>query len=65
MFDRETLLRDVSVALAKITPPAAVSAASATEGWDAHKWVYILTAGYIVLQAAHLLWKWWREAKKP
>ena len=67
MFNRETISRDVSIAIANVTPPAAVSAASITEGFSAQDWVPYVTIGYVILQAAYLLWKWRREAnsKKP
>lgn len=53
---------EFEAAAAKLTPPAAVVAASAA-GWSLQDWMYIATIGYIVLQAAYLVWKWRRERR--
>lgn len=57
------MLKDeIGAAAAKLSPPIAVASASVA-GWGPDKWMYALTAVYVVLQAAYLLWKWRREAK--
>lgn len=49
-------------ALGKSAPPVTISALSVA-GVGLQDWVFILTAGYIVLQGAYLLWKWVRELR--
>lgn len=41
----------------KATPPVAVAALTLNE------WVAVATVVYIIVQAAYLLRKWWREEK--
>jgi hypothetical protein len=55
-----SLTTEVTVAAAKLAPPAAVIWAGMV-GWGPQQWTYVLTSGYIVLQAAYLGWKWVRE----
>ena len=38
-------------------------AAAAATGWGVQEWMYAATIGYIVMQAAYLAWKWYREWK--
>lgn len=47
----------------KATPPAAVAAVEAAvrDGIGPVGWATIL---YISLQAAYLIWKWWREFRQ-
>ncbi|WP_427183515.1 hypothetical protein ACL598_16750 [Bordetella bronchialis] len=54
---------DISVETLKAAPPVGVTAAAAATGWDLNHWVAIGTLVYIVLQIAHLLWKWRRQAR--
>lgn len=51
---------DVAVEVQKAIP--AVTVVTAGKFWDLQNWVYAATFIYIVLQAAYLVWKWWREA---
>lgn len=48
----------------KATPPVTVSAALVLGGLTLNDWVLIATLIYIALQGGHLLWKWWKEAKR-
>jgi hypothetical protein len=52
-----------SAAALKTAPMVAVAGASAA-GWSVQEWMYAGTLGYIVLQAAYLVWKWIREWRK-
>jgi len=45
----------------KSVPPLAVAAASMGQ-IDLQWWMYAATIAYIGLQAAWLIWKWWRAA---
>lgn len=54
---------EAQAAVAKLSVPAVV-AGSSVAGWGPSDWMYALTAVYVVIQGAYLLWKWWREAKK-
>lgn len=63
MFTRE-ITTEAGVAAAKLAPPAAVVTAAAN-GYTLQDWVGIATLAYIVLQAAYLAWKWWRELRVP
>lgn len=62
MIDRSAILNDVGAAGAKIAIPGGVVAASVA-GVSLQSWVYLFTIGFIVLQAAHLIWKWRKEAR--
>ena len=62
MIDRSAILNDVGAAGAKIALPGAVVGASVA-GVSLQSWVYLFTIGFIVLQAAHLIWKWRKEAR--
>lgn len=53
---------EIQVAAAKVSPPILVAGASVS-GWGPADWMYALTAVYVVLQGAYLLWKWRREWK--
>jgi hypothetical protein len=50
---------DLGVAGLKLAPPLTVYALTLNE------WVAVATILYLVLQAAHLVWKWTREARAP
>jgi len=60
MMDSTELTQEVTNAGAKLIPPVTVGIASAT-GWTVQDWMYAATIFYVVLQASHLLWKWWKE----
>jgi hypothetical protein len=64
MIDRNAIIGELRTALASVSPPAAVVAASVS-GWGVQEWMYAATIGYIAIQASYLLWKWRREARKP
>lgn len=53
------MVKDLASEAAKAAPPVTAIAA----GFTLNEWVALLTGAYIVLQAAHLLWKWRKEAK--
>lgn len=58
MFEHHTLIREVGVASLKAAPPITVSLLTLNE------WVAVATLGYVLLQAAYLIWKWRRESRK-
>lgn len=49
---------------AAATPPAVVSVVATAQGWSSATWVAVATVGYIVMQAAYLAWKWYREYRR-
>lgn len=51
---------EISVAVAKVSPPVAVIVASAA-GWGPQQWMYAATTVYVVLQSIYLGWKGIRE----
>lgn len=59
---RNDIASEVQAATAKLVPVGVVAAAE-VGGWGPAEWMYALTALYVVLQAAYLLWKWRREWK--
>lgn len=60
MIDRSALMNEVGAAAAKLSPAAAVATVSAS-GWSLQEWVYVVTIAYVIMQGAHLGWKWLRE----
>lgn len=48
----------------KATPPVTISAVSWMNGLTLNEYVAIGTLIYIGLQAAYLIWRWVREARK-
>jgi uncharacterized membrane protein YfcA len=60
---KEEITAEVQAAAVKLSPVGAVAGAGAA-GWGPEQWMYALTAGYVVLQAIYLLWKWQREVRK-
>lgn len=48
----------------KATPPVAVTGWAWINGMTLEKWVAVATLIYIVLQAGHLVWRWYREWRK-
>lgn len=53
---------EAQAAVAKLSVPAVV-AGSSVAGWGPSDWMYALTAVYVVIQGAYLLWKWHKEWK--
>lgn len=54
---------DVGMALGKASPPIAVVGAT-VGGISLDDWVVALTALYLILQTAHLVWKWCRDLRR-
>lgn len=54
---------EVAAEVAKASVPVGVSLAS-LGGMTLHDWVMLATLGYIVLQAAFLVYKWMRLAAR-
>jgi hypothetical protein len=55
--------QEITQEVIKATPPAVVAGAGHLLGLTLNEWVLVATLVYVGLQTAHLLWKWWREAK--
>lgn len=53
---------EAHAAALKLSVPAVV-AGSSVAGWGPSDWMYALTAVYVVIQGAYLLWKWHKEWK--
>ena len=47
----------------KASPPAVITGWAWLNGMTLEKWVAVATLVYIGLQAAHLLWRWFREIR--
>jgi uncharacterized membrane protein len=45
--------------IAKSIPPVTIAAATVS-GWTLNDWVLVATLVYVVLQIAHLLYKWFK-----
>jgi hypothetical protein len=58
----QKLASEVGTEAAKVSPPIAVLGVTA-QGMTLQEWVYAATLLYIALQAAWLLWKWWKAAR--
>lgn len=56
----QRVAHDVSVAAAKIAPPAALM----FFGLTLNEWVAVATIVYLVLQIGYLVWKWRREMRR-
>lgn len=54
---------EVAAAGAKLTPVGLIATANVV-GWGPAEWMYALTAVYVVMQGAYLLWKWIREYRQ-
>lgn len=54
---RVSLKNEITAAGVKLAPVGIVAS------WGPSEWMYALTAGYVVLQALYLVWKWHREWK--
>lgn len=48
----------------KATPPVVITGWAWLNGLPIEKWVGWATLVYIGLQAAYLVWKWYRESQK-
>lgn len=62
-MEQTGLAREAAAAAAKVTPIAGFVLGQAS-GWGPQEWSYVCMGAYAVLQAAHLVWKWRKEAKK-
>lgn len=60
---RQEIGEAVSSSVARSLPPVGVVGATVA-GVPLDAWVLILTAMYIVLQSAYLVWRWLREARR-
>lgn len=58
------LAQAVGVAAGKSAPPAGIVGLAAIGAIDMTFVVGLVTIGYIVLQAAYLLWKWNKERRE-
>jgi hypothetical protein len=58
------LTQAVGVAAGKVAPPAGIVGLAAVGAIDMTFFVGIVTIGYIVLQAAYLIWKWNKERRE-
>ena len=63
-MEQTELAREVNIAAAKAAPIAGGLIYAHVSNWGPQEWSYVLICGYVVLQAAYLIWKWRREAKK-
>lgn len=61
MTGASEITRDIANAGLKTAPPVAVSLAARIAHLSLADWVAVATLIYVVLQSAHLLWKWFRE----
>jgi hypothetical protein len=55
---------EITAEAAKASPPAVVYAYAWFHDLTINSVVGYLTAGYLILQVAHLLWKWNQERKQ-
>ena len=55
---------DIAQESLKAAPPVAVSASVWMVGLSLNEVVLLATLGYIGLQAAYLIWKWYREWRR-
>lgn len=56
------IIKDVVIEGAKATPPLAVVAHQAANGWTINHTVAALTIVYLLLQIGWLVWRWYRAA---
>lgn len=56
--------QDIAVAIVQTTPGAASAGAARLGGLPLSDWAVIATIGFVVLQAAYLIWKWRRDYKR-
>ena len=57
------LKQTVEMEAAKATPPVLVTAADQLGAISVNKYVAIATLVYVLMQAAYLGWKWYKEYK--
>lgn len=55
--------QDVATAVSQTVPGAAATVGTKVFGLPLSEWVAAATFVFIVLQVAHLIWKWRRQAK--
>lgn len=60
-MDRESILKAIGVEAAKASPPVAVVAHQAANGWTMSHTLQALTIVYVGVQLGYLLWKWLNE----
>ena len=60
MLNTETIVTEAT----KSAPPVAISIASFVGGINLNNIIGVATLFYIILQAAHLIWKWRRDIKR-
>ncbi|KRD25635.1 hypothetical protein ASE39_21740 [Acidovorax sp. Root267] len=60
-MDRESIIKAVGLETAKASPPVAVVAHQAANGWTMSHTLTALTILYVGVQLAYLLWKWRNE----
>lgn len=65
MADVHEVTRDIASAGLKSAPPVVVGLIASVAQLTLPDWVAIVTIVYVVLQSAHLLWKWFREWRGP
>jgi hypothetical protein len=53
--------QEIAQEVGKAAPPVAVTTLAFMQGLTINEVVALATLAYIALQAAYLLWKWWRE----
>lgn len=56
-------MNDIQTQVAIATPPAATTVYATVQGWPWAWLLQIAMLGWVVLQAAYLLRKWWREER--
>lgn len=56
------VIKDIAVEGAKASPPVAILAASATQGWTLSHALTAITILYVLLQIGWLVWRWYRAA---
>lgn len=56
--------KEAAVQGAAAAPPVALSTAAMVGGLSLQEWMFAATLVYVVLQAAYLLWKWYREWRR-
>ena len=60
-MDRESILKALGIEVAKASPPVAVVAHQAVNGWTMSHTLTALTIVYVAAQLGYLLWKWRNE----
>ena len=60
-MDRESIVKAMGVEAAKASPPVAVVAHQAANGWTLSHTLTALTILYVAAQLGYQLWKWRNE----